>query len=642
MRGTLLVAARELSERRTILIAALVAGCLPFASPFLPGVRSDQVAEARDAMALTLAAAFGLGAALLLGAAAVGRDLAEGRLGFDFSRPLPGVAIWSGRLLGALAVTLVVLTLVVLPASLAGGGIFSAPLAHLIRPGSLAVLGALLFLLPLAHVVSIAFRSRSAWLGADMIAASLLVVVLGIAARRLYAVFAFNDLVWGLLVVGIVSIPVLWAASAIQVAGGRTDLRRGHRLQSLALWSALFALALCFEGYTRWVVTAAPDDLTGALASPAGRGTWAFVSGSARGRGDFEAAFLVDTASNRFVRIGSLRGLVGWQSLAFSGDGRRVAWLRISGPQDARTDTFFADLDLVQPAPREARISFSDPWVEMAISEDGKRMAALSDGLLSVYELDSGKVLGSAKMAPPEKGRRPSLLFAGEDVVRVVVFQPLFEIHEYRISTRRLERTGQASSVYDVPWVSWDRQHDRLLVREFGGGRRIELLDARSAATLASLPASEPSTKRQGHRFLADGRIAFVESGGGAARLRVLRASGDEGSSIDLGRVGEELWLGGEAAPGKLVLAHGPRAVDAERASTAVLLVDIQTGQVREVARGLFPILAFYPWGGAAQAPEPGGAAAGLFQAGAAVVYMDPVQGVRRVVAGREAPGSAR
>ena len=38
MRGLLAVAARELTARRTILVAGLVAGVLPFAGPLLPGV----------------------------------------------------------------------------------------------------------------------------------------------------------------------------------------------------------------------------------------------------------------------------------------------------------------------------------------------------------------------------------------------------------------------------------------------------------------------------------------------------------------------------------------------------------------------------------------------------------------------------
>jgi hypothetical protein len=48
MRGPLAIAARELSERRIFVPAALVAGLLPFAAPLFPGVRVGDAAEARD------------------------------------------------------------------------------------------------------------------------------------------------------------------------------------------------------------------------------------------------------------------------------------------------------------------------------------------------------------------------------------------------------------------------------------------------------------------------------------------------------------------------------------------------------------------------------------------------------------------
>ena len=80
MKGALLVAWREIAERRSVLAAALVAGLLAFASPLLPGVMTGRAAEARDAMALSVALGFGLLVALMVGASVVGRDLADGRL----------------------------------------------------------------------------------------------------------------------------------------------------------------------------------------------------------------------------------------------------------------------------------------------------------------------------------------------------------------------------------------------------------------------------------------------------------------------------------------------------------------------------------------------------------------------------------
>ena len=138
MRGALLVATREIVERRSVLLAALVAGLLPFAAPLIPGIRSGEGAEARDAAALMIALAFGGGLSFLLGGTIVGRDLSERRLGFDFARPLSGGAIWAGRFLGAVGLPLLVAVVVVLPATVIGGGVLSLSFRGFIGDYSLA------------------------------------------------------------------------------------------------------------------------------------------------------------------------------------------------------------------------------------------------------------------------------------------------------------------------------------------------------------------------------------------------------------------------------------------------------------------------------------------------------------------------
>jgi len=135
----------------------------------------------------------------------------------------------------------------------------------------------------------------------------------------------------------------------------------------------------------------------------------------------------------------------------------------------------------------------------------------------------------------------------------------------------------------------------------------------------------------------------FAErSSEGVTRLRVVTPEGAERRSIDLPVSGEEVWLGGEAAPGKLIVAHGPRGPHVAGLGSTVLLVDVATGEVREVARGLFPLMAFFPSGQGIEVPAPGSAAARLFQAGDAVVYFDPIAGERRVLAGVAPVGSVQ
>jgi bifunctional UDP-N-acetylglucosamine pyrophosphorylase/glucosamine-1-phosphate N-acetyltransferase len=74
-------------------------------------------------------------------------------------------------------------------------------------------------------VAGVAFRSRSGWLGVDMVCTVTFVLLVGAAARRLYDGFALQLLSWSLILVVALAVPALWIASALQVARGRTDLR---------------------------------------------------------------------------------------------------------------------------------------------------------------------------------------------------------------------------------------------------------------------------------------------------------------------------------------------------------------------------------------------------------------------------------
>jgi hypothetical protein len=105
MRGFTAVLSRELGLRKAIWAAALVAGLLPFLLAALPGMTYGY-AEVRDASALAIAAGSGELLALVLGAAVLGRELAERRLSFDLARPIGGLAIWAGRMGAVLILSL--------------------------------------------------------------------------------------------------------------------------------------------------------------------------------------------------------------------------------------------------------------------------------------------------------------------------------------------------------------------------------------------------------------------------------------------------------------------------------------------------------------------------------------------------------
>lgn len=637
MKRMLAVAARELEDRRAILIAALVAGLLPFASPLFPGVRADRWGEARDLMALVLAAAFGCGTALVAGATAVARDLADRRLGFDFARPIGGGAIWAGRFLGALALTILVLGLVLAPAALASGDLF----AEWSRDGAeiaLAALGTLLVLVPLAHVVSVAFRSRSGWLGVDLVVCVVVVLAFAWGSRQLLVAFASEALLRGLLVVGIATIPAFWGASAAQLLVGRTDLRRGHRAQSLALGSSLLALAVAFSGYAQWVLSPGPADLKENWGAAAPRGDWIVAHGTARGRGNFEPAFLLDAATGAYTRLGS-----SWiSSASFAADGKRAVVVRPVGSRAGESySVSVADLGTGAAVLAETTISLTPPIAGIALSADGARLAAADLSLLTVFEIASGATLASARIPAGARYHR-TLYFQDANVVRLLIRPEApgpIAIHELDIPSRRFEKTGEIPAVGE--WTSIRRfpGADRLFVSDARKAERAIAVDGRTGAVLATYAAS-PGAKAV-FRPLSDGRVAALEQGAGMRRLRVLSADGGEERAIELDPR-ERGVVGGEPAGGLLVLAvteQDESAVGWKPSEYRVLLLDLDAGTVREAARGLLP-LAGGIWGDELDLPGPGATAARLYRTADSLVLHDPVAGTTRAIAGKGAPGS--
>jgi hypothetical protein len=636
MRGTLAIAARELAERRAILLAALVAGCLPFASPLVPGLRSG---EARDLMALVMAAAFGLALAILAGASVVARDLVEGRLSFDFSRPLGAASIWAGRFLGALALSLLGLMLVLGPTSLVGGGVFSESMRHPLRHGVAWLAAAIVLLVPLSHVASVAFRSRSGWLAVDLTCGVVFLLLAGIASRSLIEVYALRLLLVAGIVLGVALVVALWSCTAIQLVRGRTDLRRGHRVMSLALWSVLIAVAVAFIGYTRWVLAAEPQDLVHVSAASSPRGEWVEVAGRARGRGDYRPRFLVNARTGRFLRIGA--GAVPYGSaVSFSGDGLQVAWTETAGPRSLVTEVFALDLDDPGAEPRGTRIVFPDPMLTVALSHDGTTLAAVHEGTVSAYELGTGRILASSKIPETSYTRGLARLhFTDRDHVRVYFMRESIPIFTLDVGERRLERTGEVSPG-EGSWraLSFSGDRSRLLVQEHGSRGKAGLYDGVTGARIAELEPRAATNAHRSLRFLTDGRIVSAEGDDASATLRVYSPDGIEERSFTLEGSGQ-LLLGWEPAPGALFaarLAVRP-GVALENQDRELLLIDLGLGSARAVAGRLLPHGTPGWWGGwpLVSAPVAGSVGSCLFHEDDALVLFDPRTGEKRVIAGR-------
>jgi hypothetical protein len=554
MRGFVAILRREVFERRLLVLVALALGLAPVTLPLVPGWQPAGVtpADLRGGMALGLALLLTALLAVVLGGSIVAGDLAERRLGFYFSRPLPGWAVWAGKIGAAVVLVFAAGLLVLAPAALAGGNLNldgawgnwgTGGLLNVTAPGVFALWAlALVFLLLIAHAASVIIRARSPWALLDLIALSVVAaLVLGslrrlrLAGVLLYAGLATRERQLGIVVwmsLGFLA-AVLFAlavAGAVQVIRGRTDLRRAHRVLSLGLWGTLLTAAFLFAGLAAWVLAAGPGDLRGVFEATAGPdlpgGHWIAFTGPAAWRPGYAPTFLHDVDSGRTFRIRS--GLVSYSSVygsydpmvRFSADGRRAVWLEYDGdPFVSPVVVYRLDLDRAGAAPVRTPVSYQAVPRGFALSPDGRRVAAYEGqwrrARLTVSAVDDGGLLAAALY--DSRTETPRLAFAGPDRLRIFeIFYPSYvpgrvgpktEIFELDLtaSSPRPQKTGEIPAM-DSGIREWSvaPEGDRILLRS---ADTLELCDARSGTPLAVL-----GDGRARGTFLRDRRIAVVEA----------------------------------------------------------------------------------------------------------------------------------
>ena len=640
MRRFAAVALREIAERRFVLVAAAAAAVLPFLVPLLPSVPGSDAATARAVTALVLACTFGAGGAVLVGASVVGRELAEKRLSFHFARPLSAPVIWGGKLAGGLALVLLAELVVYLPASIASGRFpglvdrFDAP-----AMAALLLLAAPLFLL--AWVASVAVRSRSPWLVVDFVLLAASAAAVFLLGRKLLRYGHVPGPSAALAVVAVL-LAALLAGTLAQVAAGRTDARRGHGAQSLALWSVLLAGLAVGASWVSRTVDPGVARLEGATAELAGScGDWAVVAGSTPGAGSGASAYLLDLADGRSVLLRP-----GWMTTV-SADGSRAVHVAAAGVRGAKVELESIDLRtgdaVVLPLPE---------WPDgIDLTPDGRRLAVVAGGLCQVLDLPSFRLLASAR-APPERWAFAPA-FLGSDVVRLLpkylrsgenaarssgpVADP--DSWEIRVASRRMVKLARLQvSALPVrppdpkepgrePRYAFLPGPDRSRVVLFGLGSTTgaRLLDATTGAVLASVDA-EAAPGPRGF-FLSDGRVVLSEPDPDNLTLHFLSPDGAHLASIRMPVPTHGLRFGSE--PGRDLLQVG-LARDAARTTWGWYLVDLATGTVTPI-KGVPPQRAW--WSGALSYPAPGSPVTRLLSdADGRLVLLDPVTGERKAL----------
>jgi len=645
MRGALTVASRELVERRNVFVAAAVVAVLPFLAPFASWLGGSNPAELREVVALTLATAFAAALALGYGAAMISGELKERRLGFYFARPLSGLAIWGGKLLAGVVLVWVAPAIVLIPTWLASPS--SGPWSSMGDAWLLLVIAAAaVFLLALVHAIGIALRARSPWLVVDVVTLVVVALLVRSMALRLLDEGATDAWKWtlsGLLVAVPVAVVV---AGAVQVASGRTDLRRGHRLLSLTLWIPLLTVSLVGQGYSWWVVHPTLADLRGATElCSATRGNWMAFSGRAQGRGDYYPGFLLDVRTGRSVRLGRSDR---WHSqLAFSADGRHAAWLGAGSPGERGgwAELKVADLDQPEPQPRTTLISFPASVYPLRLSPDGSRVAAIETGTLSVSAIASGALLASVRL-PDGRAWTGAIWFVDNETLRFCRFEPSSAdgqvgaviISEFDVAGRRLRDTGriEPARLYDWVFLQRDPKADRLLWRtRTPGAPGLSLREGATGRLLAEL-APPADGWRGSAAFLSDGTIAVAESKDGRLRLRILTAAAEPLWSLDLGP-GDRAKPAGEIAPGKLLVVASSRETWSP-GNARTWVVDLHARDAERLPAGSVP-LAWMPltFDGGRLDPEPDSAATRTFlTSDYGLVAFDPVTGTTRMLVAGE------
>jgi hypothetical protein len=394
MRALAVVLRHEIAERRLLFLGGGLLGLVPFLAVLVPGLAAGAVPDMRDTLALFLALAVSGLAALLLGATVIAGDLAEGRLGFFFSRPLPGWVIWAGKLGGATACAAAAGLLVLLPVWLvdvaAAGGPHSPVEPPLLVLWAVALPAAVLA----AHAGGVMLRSRSSWLILDLaVVVAVVAIVWATVQRLLYWSVWMGPAQMAPFFIIAAGVALL-SASAAQVLSGRTDLRRGHRRLSLTLAGVALAAALGFAGLAQWWLAIGPQDLrrwSWIEAEPGNR--WVAVSGLVDRIANYRASFLLQPASGRAVRT---RGMLYFWPDAFSANARRAVWTEREGTsRDATWVLMWLDLDRAGAEPVRSTVAMGSLVRSLALSPSGARVALVLPGRIEVSDLASGRILAA-------------------------------------------------------------------------------------------------------------------------------------------------------------------------------------------------------------------------------------------------------
>jgi hypothetical protein len=386
------------------------------------------------------------------------------------------------------------------------------------------------------------------------------------------------------------SLLVAAAAIALATAGlagtavGRTDLRRTHGALSVTLWCLLGVLVAGAAAYGNWLRSFDPGDVDRVdVLSVAPDGGWIEVEGRASRRLDVWRRFLISTADERWIALPS--SARGWRDIGYSADGSTAAMCE---PRDSDRDVrtlWWVNLRAQDPQLQETTIVVSG-WSAPSLSPDGSRVAILDAALLSVYDLESERLLKVISI--PENLREATVFF--RDDSRLSLFarhdrvddEPV-HIAEADLETGKVAELGRVEGVPARSWIAVDADATHLVVVSTNAedaATHRRLYDARTGELIREIDLAGSL------RFLVDGRIVALSKAENGHELLVAEsADGVVRVERDLG-VAPGLEIYGEATAGSLVVSRLEDPEDREL-GRIMELIDIETGQKRHMAERL-------------------------------------------------------
>jgi len=563
MNDTLVIARREVAEKRFVFVAALAFAAIAVIIPF--AVRAKHPAEFIVILSMVCALNFSLGLSAVLGGSIVGRDITAGRMSFYFARPVSALSIWFGKLAAAALLVVASFVIIAVPAVAAG-----MPLNRIWGTSGLVWAGMFLSaaagLFFVLHAAGTMVRSRSALIVLDFVAA----VVAGwcgwMIVRPLVeggATRAVNAIAGGasiLLVAGFL------AAGAWQLADGRTDRRRSHAAFSKVFWGSVAVVLLIAASFGGWVVFAPPSALGKTAEAEMSSGNMALLAGTAEGRFDFHPQFLYNIATGDYERLGGAWHYGG----VLSRDGSKFIAVERTSMRANYGEVVIRDTKPGSPFVGTSIMAGGFDY--HAESNDGSRIAIVRDGNLSVYDTVRRQSLGSMRL----QVRPHAIFFTSADSLRIYAVdneagrsdpQPRhLESYDYDIPARAFSRVGELKFESRFVTLTTSDDGSRLFVRT--GPHEAMLCDGRTLQPIATLTQFRRGT------FLRDGRPVMV------LQDDTVTIANRDGAVVNKIAIPKHAGVYGiaEVAPGKLVV---PIVEGGKQSAWHALLVDVDRGVLR-------------------------------------------------------------